>query len=204
MPRKKTATTEEAKSGAPKRARKAPAKRVSKAASGASSSVERPRILSAEEKRQLILAHAAERRPVDTVQRFSLWTGVLVCVLAITIGWLYTMRQSIAGAIQTDSLAEEAMDYGELKQSLDQNIGKMVEEIDALQEQNLLEFQQQAQEFQAASGASASAASGTRSASSTGSDVRSDLFQPGDDTDKDNSEKFELSPGISIDTLNSN
>ncbi len=97
MPRKKATNEEDASAAVPKRTRRSTAKRVATAAS--TPPPERPRFMSSEEKRQLILAHAAERQPVDAVQRFSLWTGVAVCILAITVGWVYTMRQSIAGAI---------------------------------------------------------------------------------------------------------
>jgi hypothetical protein len=71
-----------------------------------------PRILSPEEKRELILAHAQERRPRDPVQRITLWTGVAVAVLAVVCGWFLTVGREVKRDIQgTDSelreLAEE-------------------------------------------------------------------------------------------------
>jgi len=64
---------------------------------------ERPRFMSAEEKHQLIMTYAAQRKiqPVDKTQLFSLWAGVIVCTLAIGLGWMYAVRQSVANAIQS-------------------------------------------------------------------------------------------------------
>jgi len=60
-----------------------------------------PRILSSEEKRELILAHAAARHPIDPVQRVSVWAGVAVCVLFVVAAWFSTVgsgiRKSLAG-----------------------------------------------------------------------------------------------------------
>jgi len=71
-----------------------------------------PRILSAEEKRELILAHAAARHPIDPVQRVSVWAGVAVCVIFIVAGWFSTVgsgiRKSLAGP--TDPAIVQAMD----------------------------------------------------------------------------------------------
>ncbi|HWQ99243.1 MAG TPA: hypothetical protein VN397_00145, partial [Candidatus Methylomirabilis sp.] len=50
-----------------------------------------PRLLSADEKRELILAHAAARAPQDPLQRISLWTGVTVAVAVIVGGWFMTV-----------------------------------------------------------------------------------------------------------------
>jgi hypothetical protein len=54
-----------------------------------------PRILSAEEKRELILAHAAARRPVDPVQRMSLWAGVAICLVFVVGAWVYSVGSGI-------------------------------------------------------------------------------------------------------------
>jgi len=64
---------------------------------------ERPRFMSAEEKHQLIMEYASQRKPVDNRQRLSLWAGVIICGLAIGLGWLYAARQSVANAIQAPS-----------------------------------------------------------------------------------------------------
>jgi len=44
-------------------------------------------IYSADEKRQLILAHAAMREPQDPLQAMSAWAGVAIAVLVIGVGW---------------------------------------------------------------------------------------------------------------------
>jgi hypothetical protein len=54
-----------------------------------------PRIMSDEEKRQLILAHARARKPVDASHRMSLWAGVFVCVVFVVGAWLYTVGSGI-------------------------------------------------------------------------------------------------------------
>jgi hypothetical protein len=69
--------------------RRAPKKAMSHKASSS------PRIVSSDEKRQLILAHAAQRRPVDPVQRMSLWAGVFVCVVFVIGAWFYTVGSGI-------------------------------------------------------------------------------------------------------------
>lgn len=63
----------------------------------------RPMILSDEEKRQLIMAHAASRKPTDRIQQFSLIAGVFICALAIGLGWLYSVRQSMANIFPAQS-----------------------------------------------------------------------------------------------------
>jgi hypothetical protein len=205
MPRKKATTKDEATPSAPKRTRRNTAKRVATAAS--TPAPDRPRIMSAEEKRQLILAHAAERQPVDTVQRFSLWTGVVVCVLAITIGWVYTMRQSIAGAIITGNTQEEQIDYDELKSSIHSNISDMVDQIDTLQEDHMFDLRVQAEALKAINeleqSTSTQSASST-TATSTETSARGDLFQPSSNSGDSEPNNFELPPGVSIDVLNNN
>jgi len=199
MPRKKI-TTEDELPAVPKRTRRVAASRVATAASAPAP--ERPRIMSSEEKRQLILAHARERQPVDAVQRFSLWTGVAVCVLAITVGWVYTMRQSIAGSISGGASAEEKVDYESLKASIHKNIGQMVDEIDVLQDEHLSELQAQAELIQA--GSAVKASTSTEMATPSSSTVRGDLFQPTDDTGAPPVNDFRIPSGVSIDTLNTN
>lgn len=51
--------------------------------------------MSQEEKRQLILAHAARHRPLDPVQRLSLWAGVVICLLFVVGAWAYTVGSGI-------------------------------------------------------------------------------------------------------------
>lgn len=79
--------------------RRAPAKRTATRTRAAQPAITvAPRILSEEEKRQLILAHARSRKPVDPGQRMSLWAGVLVCVLFIVGAWVYTVGSGIQRA----------------------------------------------------------------------------------------------------------
>jgi hypothetical protein len=203
MPRKKATTKDDAPPKAPKRTRRTTSSRVAKAAN--TPAIERPRIMSSEEKRQLILAHAAVRQPVDTVQRFSLWTGVLVCVLAISIGWLYTIRQSIASAITpTESTQAEPLNYDELKASMHSNINEMVEQIDSLQEDHLLELREQAALIEVINESEQSTS--TTATTSTQTEPidqgRADLFKPSDNSNNSSSDNFALPPGVSIDSLN--
>lgn len=207
MPRKKATTEEGAKPRAPKRTRRTASKRVATAAS--TPAPERPRIMSSEEKRQLILAHAAERQPVDTIQRFSLWTGVIVCILAITVGWVYTMRQSIASAIAPGGEgAEDKMDYANIKNSIHENINDMVDEIDNLQDEHLIDLKEQAAMLQAIEQEKASTSTEiSTSSKQVDPNSRNDLFQPTGDTPTDTSGEssdFQIPPGVTIDTLNNN
>ncbi len=60
------------------------------------------RLISADEKRQLILAHTAARQPMDQQARISMWIGLSVSIVFIVVAWMYTMggtiRKSFAGA----------------------------------------------------------------------------------------------------------
>jgi hypothetical protein len=78
-------------------ARRAPKKTTarSRARSASDEISVAPRILSSEEKRELILAHAAARHPVDSIQRASLWAGVFICVAFIIGAWFYTVGSGI-------------------------------------------------------------------------------------------------------------
>jgi hypothetical protein len=73
-----------------------------------------PRILSSEEKRELILAHAEARHPADPVQRMSMWAGVAVCIVFVVLAWFSTVgsgiRASLAGP--TDPAVQTVMDAG--------------------------------------------------------------------------------------------
>lgn len=56
---------------------------------------ETPRIITPEEKRSLILAHANAREPKDPVQRITLWAGVAVAIIAIVSGWFMTVGYQV-------------------------------------------------------------------------------------------------------------
>lgn len=77
--------------------RRAPAKKGTVRTRTAAPSISvAPRILSEEEKHQLILAHARARKPVDPGQRVSLWVGVALCLLFIVGGWWFTLKSGIS------------------------------------------------------------------------------------------------------------
>lgn len=96
------------------------------------------KILSGEEKRSLILAHAAKRVPVDHAQKVSLWAGIAICVLAIGTGWLYSVRLGIAEVFPADKDPERAgsaaWESRLIKQDLRQNAERMLKEIEKIEE----------------------------------------------------------------------
>jgi len=60
-----------------------------------------PRMLSEEEKRQLILAHATSSRTAkDPIQRATVWMGFAAILLAIGWGWWNTVGIRIGSAIK--------------------------------------------------------------------------------------------------------
>jgi hypothetical protein len=61
---------------------------------------ETPRILSPDEKRELILAHAAMRAPQDPFQRFTMWSGIAVAIMALVGGWWLTVGWSVERAVE--------------------------------------------------------------------------------------------------------
>ncbi len=142
--------------------------RTRKIEPGSNPAPERPRILGVEEKRQLILAHSEPREPVDSAQRFSLWAGVAVCFLAIAVGWIYSMRQTIAGAFDSP-VAQTIKDFktdGTDGTQLQKNIDELMNHLNTAQSQSAAELQaMQAVAAQVQEVASSSAA-------------RQDLFKP--------------------------
>jgi hypothetical protein len=62
-----------------------------------------PRMISDDEKHQLIRAHAAMRAPQDPLQRLSLWAGVSLSVLMIGVGWWLSVGQQVRGAVNQQS-----------------------------------------------------------------------------------------------------
>jgi hypothetical protein len=75
--------------------RKAASSAPRRRASAKAGFAETPRLISEEEKRELIRVHAAARAPQDPLQRMSLWAGVTLSVLGIAIGWWLTVGQSV-------------------------------------------------------------------------------------------------------------
>jgi len=62
-----------------------------------------PRMISDDEKRELIRAHAAMRAPQDPLQRMSLWAGVTLSVLMIGAGWWLSVGQNVRNAVDQQS-----------------------------------------------------------------------------------------------------
>jgi hypothetical protein len=205
MPRKKIDPQQSESEAVPKRTRKASPKRESAVPLP---ELERPRIMSAAEKRQLILAHAANRRPVDTVQRFSLWTGVAICILAIGVGWVYTMRQTIIGALETDAAVtgqDQELNYGQLRESMHGSINTIVDKIDSLQEQEIMELREKTAMVKALETAADSIASGTADVAPT-VEERGELFQPNGNVPNPNPNpnpnQFQIPGGVTIESSN--
>jgi hypothetical protein len=74
------------------------------------------RLISADEKRQLILAHSQSRQPLDRQAQISMWIGLTVSIVFIVVGWMYTMggtiRKSFAGA--PDPAVQTAIEGGKM------------------------------------------------------------------------------------------
>jgi hypothetical protein len=100
----------------------------------------RPMIMSDEEKRQLIMAHAANRKPADRVQQFSLIAGVFVCAMAIGLGWLYSVRQSMANIFPAKP-GQETVQDSTLKQQYENQIRTgaegMIKQVEKIETEQL-------------------------------------------------------------------
>lgn len=131
--------------------RRSPAKKPARtrAGSGGAPVKSAARLLSSEEKHQLILAHVAAHRSIDPIQRLSLWAGVTVCMLFVLGAWMYTVgsgiKKSIAGPIDPNlkAIVTETQQFAEDTSQGLGNIGEQVsgvaERLEALnQEQALL------------------------------------------------------------------
>ena len=106
----------------------------------------RPRILSDEEKHQLILAHASSRRSVDHIQQLSLWAGVIICAAAIGVGWLYSLRQSVASAFPeikhsinnaVQGSEDAAWQRYQLKQELQTSADNMLKQVEKIENEQM-------------------------------------------------------------------
>ena len=190
MPPKKTSTT----GTAPKRRRKP---RVS---NGQNAGSQKSYLLSPEEKRQLIMAHAQTRQPVDSMQRFSLWAGVVICVMAIGVGWLYTMRQTIVTAMDTANQNNPDQDLVtpiEAKEELHNNLQSALQKLEALEQQNSQELMMQMAENPVPQ-QSSSTASATTTAE-TGTSTEQQLFVPVQ-TPPEPEPAFPIPQGLEIDS----
>lgn len=70
---------------------------------------ETPQILSSEEKRELILAHARSQSAKDPMQRMTVWGGVLISLGALAFGWWWTVGTSIQTTWRKGSPEFQAM-----------------------------------------------------------------------------------------------
>ena len=52
-------------------------------------------VLSREEKRQIILAHARLQQPHDPAQVMTMWAGVIVCLAVVAAGWWWSVEPEI-------------------------------------------------------------------------------------------------------------
>ncbi len=82
-----------------KRARPARAAVSRKAATPPPQTYVSASMLSPEEKRQIILAHAEMNQPHDPVQVLSMWAGVAVCVMAVAVGWWWSVGTEFSGGL---------------------------------------------------------------------------------------------------------
>ena len=79
--------------------------RAKKAAAGFSDT---PRLISQEEKHQLIRAHVSAHAPQDPLQRVSLWAGVSLSVMMIAVGWWMTVGWNVRHKVAEGSAAVRA------------------------------------------------------------------------------------------------
>lgn len=79
-------------------------------------------LLSREEKRQIILAHAAARQPADRVQVTSMWLGVAACAAVVAVGWWWAVKPVISRSFDRglgSAMAESSQTATELGKTLD-------------------------------------------------------------------------------------
>lgn len=82
--------------------------------------IEEPRqpIIHPDEKRELILAHAAMRRPHDPVQLMSLWAGVAATFIVVVTAWWWASKPGYLNAFSQpfdrgfEKAKEEAATFG--------------------------------------------------------------------------------------------
>lgn len=108
-----------------------PRAKASKSAGAPARFHDTPRLLSSDEKRELILAHAAARAPQDPLQRVSLWAGVTIASVVIVTGWFMTVGWKVGKTLSTGS--EEVR---QMTERLDR-FSEQVESMPTLRELNL-------------------------------------------------------------------
>ena len=89
----------------------------------AGSVAESQRLMSSEEKRELILAHVAARSNSKAEWSLGSYLGIGTCCAAVAIGWWLTLGHRIT---PTEPLRDDAV-----IQTLEQNVAKLKEQISA-------------------------------------------------------------------------
>ena len=140
-----------------------------------------PRLMSAQEKRGLILAHAEMRRTRDPVQMMSVWAGVGVTAFLVLLGWWWAVTPTYVQASKQplggDTLQGVGSDLQKFQEQvknipnnfqgtpLSANVNQATAQLEAVTAE--------AKQRQEAANALANMINSTSSAG-----VRSDLFRP--------------------------
>ncbi len=82
-----------------------------------------PRLISSDEKRGLILAHAATRAPQDPLQRMSFWAGITIAIAVIAGGWWATVGWQVKQSVNRggEDLKEVTKRLNEFTEQVDSN-----------------------------------------------------------------------------------
>ena len=99
----------------------------------------RPPIVGADEKRELILAHAAMRKPRDPVQMLSLWAGVVTTFLVVISAWWWASKPGYLRLLS----ASPREGFESVQQNYDQMHQKMQSDLQ-VSEPTLTELKQTA------------------------------------------------------------
>jgi hypothetical protein len=132
-------------------------------------------IMSSEEKRQLILAHAAMRAPRrDPLQMLSVWAGVMVTLVVVFVGWWWAATPSYVDALKDPDPSFQPM-YDELKILTERmkTLPAQTKDLDLLKDSDELGAGAQDAKQQAIN-----VLSGTLNATTTSVGGRTDLFKP--------------------------
>lgn len=95
---------------------------------GSEDTEETPRILSSEEKRELILAHARSQTGKDPLQRMTVWGGVMIAMAGIAVGWWWTVGANIQQNAQNGS-----PEFRQMAENLNEFTQTVKSETDSLQ-----------------------------------------------------------------------
>ena len=132
----------------------------------------RGRLVNGEEKRELILAHAAMRVQKDPVQMLSMWAGVTVAFLFIIGGWAWAFAPSAYRAAASPAYSgfgQVVEDISNFGSSAKDAVSDTSSKLDSLSSQ--VDAEQQVLDRMAAS-------LGATSTAAPDSTPRPDLFKP--------------------------